>query len=139
MIFKVEDNKEFMCESIFCPVVVVLRKDFTYCCPRASLCFFGNKFKLKCACMCISSAGGRKPSVSRGSMSLCYQILELGKIIFKLDLYFLVKYCEGKLWRCIHFCNAQEREGAVLGFSAVLIFREVYVLLAASRCWSVGR
>lgn len=41
----------------------------------------------------MSSSGGLKTSLSLGSMSLWYEIFEWEKIIFKLDLYFLVRYC----------------------------------------------
>lgn len=47
LIFKAGGNKEFMYESILCPVVVVRRKDFTSCCRRLSLGFLEYKLKLK--------------------------------------------------------------------------------------------
>lgn len=91
MIFKAEGNKGFMYETILCPVVMVHRKDFTYRCPGLSLGFLEKKLKLKW--VCITSADGPMPSVFLGSVSLCYHILELGKVTFELNLYFLVKYC----------------------------------------------
>lgn len=86
-----------MNDNIFCPLVVVLSKDFTYFCPGVSLDGFENKTK-----MCgfayshlgvhVSSAGGPKPGMLLGFVPLCYKILELGRSS-KLDLYFFIKYC----------------------------------------------
>lgn len=91
VVFKIEGSKRFVYESILYPVVVVCRKKFTYFCPRLSLGFLENKLKLKW--VCITSADGPMPSILLGSMSLCYHILGLEKVIFKLNLYFVVKYC----------------------------------------------
>lgn len=91
MIFKTEGSKGFMYESILYPVVVVCRKEFTYCCPRLSAGFLEQKLKLKW--VCITSADGPMPSILLGSVSLCCYISELEKVIFKLNQYFVVKYC----------------------------------------------
>lgn len=54
--------------------------------------------------------------------------------------YFQIKsILSSKILQCIHFRNVLEMEVVVLGFSAVLMFRELYLLLAPFRCWSVGK